>query len=96
MCVGGDGSQIQGNLSGRVSSCELSSDVCMGENSPSWGDCRLFEVSSDVCMGEGSQIQEGCRAGCCLRGRLMLSWWCVLESVGRFFGFVLGGNRFLQ
>ena len=26
----------------------------------------------------------------------MFSWWCVWVSVLRFFGFVLGGNRFRQ
>jgi len=31
-----------------------------------------------------------------VRCRLMFSWWCVWLKVRRLFGFVLGGNRFLQ
>ena len=59
----------------------------------------LFEVLSDfqlvVYVGECTQIfwirfGGHCRAGCCLRCRLLF------VSVRRFFGFVVGGNRFLQ
>ena len=41
-------------------------------------------------------VLGGCRAGCCLRCRLMFSSWCVWASVRRFFGFVLdrfGGQQ---
>ena len=51
----------------------------------------LSDVQLDGCLcAENFRFGLGRRAGCCLRCRLMFSWWCVWVSVRRFCGLVLG------
>ena len=64
-------------------------------------EAPLFEICAEIFSPASGVLTSSLRrffgaVGQGVRCCLMFSWWCVWLNVRRLFGFVLGGNRFLQ